>query len=184
MGNEEAVPEVAAVEDMGEAAPYQVEVTDSAAQLAALSAERDQLAAERAELTDRLLRRAADFENFRRRLERERAELLEFAGSGLVAELLPILDDFERALQVESADKQYAKGVELIYQRLLDALKRSGLEPLSCIGQRFDPHLHHAVEMASTEEVEDQTILEERARGYNFRGRLLRPALVKVAVKP
>jgi molecular chaperone GrpE len=184
MENEEAVTEAAGAEQAPSAPPDQVEVADLAAQLAALIAERDQLAAEKADLTDRLLRRAADFENFRRRVERERAELLEFAGSAIVGELLPILDDFERALKVESADKEYAKGMELIYQRLLEVLKRSGLEPVSCEGQKFDPHVHHAVEMAPSEQAEDQTILEERARGYNFRGRLLRPALVKVAVKP
>lgn len=184
MEDEQAVTEAAAAEEAPGAPSDQAELAEPAAQLAALTTERDQLAAEKAELTDRLLRRAADFENFRRRVERERAELLEFAGSAVAAELLPILDDFERALKVETADKEYAKGMELIYQRLLEALKRSGLEPLSCQGQRFDPHLHHAVERAPSEEVEDQTILEERARGYNFRGRLLRPALVKVAVKP
>ena len=184
MGNEEAVPEVAAVEETAEAVPDQAEVTDPAAQLAALIVERNQWAAEKAELTDQLLRRAADFENYRRRVARERAELLDVATSALATELIPILDDFERALKLESGDKEYAKGMELIYQRMLEALKRSGLEPLSCVGRKFDPHLHHAVEMASADEVEDQTILEERARGYNFRGRLLRPALVKVAVKP
>jgi len=184
MENEDVVMNAAPAETPEVAAPDQVEVADAAAQLAALAAERDQWASEKAELTDRLLRRTADFENFRRRVERERAELLDFVGSAVVGELLPILDDFERALQAASADKEYARGMELIYQRLLEALKRSGLEPLTCLGQKFDPHLHHAVEMAPSEEVEDQTILEERGRGYNFRGRLLRPALVKVAVKP
>ncbi|MBM3746540.1 MAG: nucleotide exchange factor GrpE [Acidobacteria bacterium] len=180
MENEHAATE-SPVED---AAPQEQAAADPAARLAALAAERDQLEADKIELNDRLLRRAAEFENFRRRVERERAELLEFAASAVAGELLPVLDDFERALKVESADKEYARGMELIYQRLLEVLKRSGLEPLVCENQKFDPHLHHAVEMAPSEEVEDQTILEERRRGYKFRGRLLRPALVKVAVRP
>ena len=164
--------------------PDQVELADSAALLATLTAERDQLAAEKADLYDRLLRRTAEFDNFRRRAERERSEILDFAGMETVRELLPILDDFERALKIESADQDYAKGMELIYQRFFEALKKAGLEPLPAQGQKFDPYLHHAVETVPAPEVEDQTILEELRRGYNFRGRLLRPAMVKVAVKP
>ena len=154
---------------------------DQAAQIAS---ERDQLAAEKADLQDRLLRRMAEFDNFRRRAERERSEYLEFAGMDAVRELLPVVDDFERALKVESADREYAKGIELIYQRLTELLKKLGLEPIAAAGQKFDPNLHHAVEMVQTEDAEDHTVLDEYQRGYNFRGRLLRPAMVKVAVKP
>jgi molecular chaperone GrpE len=132
---------------------------------------------------DRLLRRQAEFDNFRRRAERERADVLEFAHTESVRAILPILDDFERALKMESVDKEYARGMELIYQRFTDALKKLGLEPISAKGQQFDPNLHHAVDKAETDEVEDHTVLEEFQRGYNFRGRLLRPAMVKVAVK-
>lgn len=164
--------------------PDRVEVQDPAALLAAVSAERDQLAKERDQYYDLLLRRSADFENYRRRAERERQELIEFAGMEAVRELLPILDDFERALRVETADREYAKGVELIYQRLLEALKKLGLEPMSAQGEKFDPYRHEAVEMTPSEEYEDHTVIEEYRRGYNFRGRLLRPAMVKVAVKP
>jgi molecular chaperone GrpE len=158
--------------------------SDSGGQAAeAVASERERLLAEKAELQDRLLRRQAEFDNFRRRAERERAELVEYANTETVRSLLPILDDFERALKVESADKEYARGMELIYQRLSDALKKLGVEPITCTGQLFDPHLHHAVEMVETDEHEDHTILEEYQRGYNFKGKLLRPAMVKVAVK-
>jgi molecular chaperone GrpE len=85
---------------------------------------------------------------------------------------------------VETADREYAKGMELIYQRLMDALKKLGLEPLQTIGQAFDPNLHHAIEMVQTEDAPDHTVLDEYQRGYNFKGRLLRPAMVKVAVRP
>lgn len=147
-----------------------------------LVAERDRLAKDRAELQDLLQRRQAEFENYRRRVERERSDLFEFAAMDAVKALLPVLDDFERALKVESADKEYARGMELIYQRLFDALKKLGLEPISEQVPLFNPHIHHAVEMVDTKDHPDQTILEEYQRGYYFKGRLLRPAMVKVAV--
>ena len=151
--------------------------------LETVTAERDRLAEEKNDLMDRLLRRQAEFDNFRRRAEREKADVLEFANTETVSAILPILDDFERALKVEHSGKQYARGMELIYQRLFDALKKLGLEPITAKGLKFDPHLHHAVDMVETDEVEDHTVLDEYQPGYNFRGRLLRPAMVKVAVK-
>jgi molecular chaperone GrpE len=151
--------------------------------LDAVTAERDQLLVERADLQDRLLRRQAEFDNFRRRAEREKADVVEYANAESVRALIPILDDFERALKVESADGEYVRGMELIYQRLTDSLKKLGLEPITSTGQKFDPNLHHAVDRAETDEVEEDTILEEYQRGYNFRGKLLRPAMVKVAVR-
>ena len=147
-----------------------------------LIAERDRLAKEKQELQDLLQRRQAEFENFRRRVERERGELFEFASMDSVKGLLPIVDDLERALTVDTADKEYARGMELIYQRLYDSLKKLGLEPISTQGELFNPHLHHAVDMVDTKDHPDQTILEEYQRGYRFKGRLLRPAMVKVAV--
>jgi molecular chaperone GrpE len=151
--------------------------------LEAVTAERDRLIEEKNELTDRLLRRQAEFDNFRRRAERDRADVLEFANTETVRSILPILDDFERALKVEGTGKEYARGMELIYQRLSDALKKLGLEPISAKGLKFDPNLHHAVDMLETDDVDDHTVLDEYQPGYNFRGRLLRPAMVKVAVK-
>jgi len=151
-------------------------------QLAAITAERDQLASEKAELQDRVLRAHAEFDNARRRFERERSDFLQFAAVDLVKQILPVLDDFERALQVETTDQNYAKGVKLIYQRLYDSLKKIGLEPMETACCRFDPNLHQAVERVPTEEADDQTILGEFQRGYHFKGKLLRPAMVRVAV--
>lgn len=163
----------------------QVECPETAEVLTAITAERDQLQAEVADLQDRLLRRQAEFENFRRRTDRDRSDFLQYAGSELVRDIIPILDDFERALKIESADAEYAKGVELIYQRLVDTLRKMGLEPVeSQPGQPFDPNLHQAVVRVETDEVPDNTILDELQRGYNFKGKLLRPAMVRVAVKP
>jgi molecular chaperone GrpE len=152
--------------------------------LAAVAAERDQLAAEKADLKDRLLRALADFDNFRRRAERDRSEYVQFASMEMVRDLIPILDDFRRAVKVETADKEYAKGIELIDQRLFETLKKAGLEPIEAAGKLFDPNLHQAVDRVQSEDWPDQTVLEEYQSGYNFKGKLLRPAMVKVAVKP
>jgi len=148
------------------------------------AAERERLAKEKAEYQDLLQRRQAEFENYRRRSERERGELLEFAAMDTVKALLPVLDDFERALKAggEEVDKDYSRGMELIYQRLYEALKKLGLEPIASDVPVFNPHIHHAVEMVDTKDHPDETILEEYQRGYYFKGRLLRPAMVKVAV--
>jgi molecular chaperone GrpE len=157
---------------------------DSPAAAEAITAERDRLAAENAELQDRCMRALAEFQNFRKRAEKDRLEFSEYASMEAVRMLLPIVDDFERALQTETADKTYAQGMELIRQRLFDTLKKLGLEPITVQGEPFDPHVHHAVEMVETEDVPDHTVLGEFQRGYNFKGRLLRPAMVKVAVQP
>jgi molecular chaperone GrpE len=149
-----------------------------------LQKELDQLAGEKAELHDRLLRAQAEFQNFKKRVERERGELYEYASMEAVRALLPVLDDFERSLKVESADREYVKGMELIYQRFYDGLKKLGLEPIVSEGEAFDPHVHHAVDMVETEDAPADTVLEEFQRGYNFKGRMLRPAMVKVAVQP
>jgi molecular chaperone GrpE len=153
-------------------------------QLTVVKAERDQLLAEKADLYDRLLRSRAEFDNARRRAERDRSEFVQFAAMDLVREVLPVLDDFERALKVETADAHYAKGVDLIYQRLFETLKKMGLEAIDTQGKVFDPNLHQAVERVETEDAEDQAIVGEFQRGYTFRGKLLRPAMVRVAVRP
>ena len=162
----------------------QVAIMDPAAQLASIVAERDQLAKERAELQDRLLRRMAEFENYRRRADREKAELREFSTMETIRQLLPVLDSFERALATGTSDAEYARGMELIFQRFSAELQKLGLEPIAAEGQKFDPHSHHALEMRETLEAEEQAVLAELQKGYNFRGKLLRPALVRVAVAP
>lgn len=156
--------------------------SDTALSLGELVAERDRLAREKGELKELLQRRQAEFENYRRRNERERGELSEYATMDALKALLPVLDDFERALKTETADKNYARGMELIYQRLSESLSKLGLEPITSEVPLFNPHIHHAVEMVETKDHPDQTILEEYQRGYYFKGKLLRPALVKVAV--
>jgi molecular chaperone GrpE len=161
-----------------------VAADDLAAKLEAIAGERDMLAAQVADLNDRLLRRIAEFDNFRKRSERERYDLLETAGIDVAQALLPVLDDFERALQIETTDKDYARGVELIYGRLVESLQKQGLEPIEATGQPFDPNIHEAIETVPTTEQADHTVLADLRRGYRFRGRLLRASMVRVAVQP
>lgn len=158
--------------------------SDGSGPVAALIAERDALATEKAELHDRLLRAQAEFQNFRKRVDREKAEFAEYASTEAIRALIPILDDFERALKTESSGPEFSRGIGLIYQRLFESLKKLGLEPMDSAGQPFDPNQHHAVEMVESDEAADHTVLEEYQRGYTFKGRLLRPAMVKVAVEP
>ena len=155
--------------------------TDVASSLGEIVGERDRLAKEKKELQELLQRRQAEFENYRRRTERERIELGEYATMDTIKALLPVLDDFERALKAESTDKEYARGMELIHQRLSESLLKLGLEPIPS-APVFNPHIHHAVEMVESKDHADQTILDEYQRGYYFKGKLLRPAMVKVAV--
>jgi molecular chaperone GrpE len=184
VGNENQDPDVKTVPDEDKEPSADGGAEELSAQVTALTAERDRLAADKAELNDRLVRRQADFENFRRRAERDRSDFVQFAGMEFARELLPILDDFERALQVECADTGYTRGVQLIYNRLFEALKKMGLEPMDTVGKTFDPNLHQAIERVETDQAEDQSILGEFQKGYNFKSKLLRPAMVRVAVRP
>lgn len=152
-------------------------------QLDQLRIERDGLKVERDELRDLLVRRQAEFDNFRKRTERERSEYVQYAGMEMVRDMLPILDDFQRAMKVDGGAPEYAKGVEMIYHRMYDTLKKVGLEPIETEGKSFDPHLHQAIERVETKDSPDGTVLGEFQRGYLFKGRLLRPSMVKVAVR-
>lgn len=175
MTDQELPQAESAPESAEAAAPAEVTPLDE------LIAERDQLAGEKAELQEMLLRRAAEFDNYRKRTDRERAELIEYAASDAVKALLPILDDFERAVSQPCSDADYAKGVALIHQRLQEALAKLGLEPIQAQGQPFDPNFHNAIEMVPVEDAEDGSVYEDLQRGYLFKGRLLRPSMVRVA---
>jgi molecular chaperone GrpE len=168
----------------GVSASAELPVETVESRLEAVTAERDRLLVEKAESDDRLLRARAEFDNARRRFERDRSDYLQFAAMDLVREILPALDDLERALKHETADREYAKGVELIQQRLSEILRKMGLEAVETAGKLFDPNQHQAVQRVETEDAEDQAILDEFQKGYNFKGKLLRPAMVRVAVRP
>jgi molecular chaperone GrpE len=135
---------------------------------------------ERDGLYDRLLRKQAEFENFKKRVDRERSEFVQFASAELMKELLNVLDSFDRALQNTGGD---IRGFELIYKQLQDTMGRFGLKGIEVKGQTFDPNIHQAVAMQPTDEVEENTVVEEVRRGYTLNGRLLRPAMVTVSTK-
>jgi molecular chaperone GrpE len=144
------------------------------------------LQAEKEELVNGMVRRQADFENYKKRVERERSEDRQRATAAVVENLLPILDAFERALVAHSdpAYEEYRKGFELIYRQLLEVLTRYGLEPMVAKGHPFDPNLHHAVDRVESADCEEGTVIEEHQRGYLFRERVLRPAMVRVSYRP
>jgi molecular chaperone GrpE len=156
---------------------------DPAARIEFLEGELSKLEGEKQEMLRLAQSRQAEFENFRRRSERERLETADIAAAETIKGLLGILDDFERAVAVETTDRNYAKGVELIHNRLKESLTKMGLETVESVGKTFDPNLHHGIDLVETDEAEDQTILAELQKGYFFRGKLLRPAMVRVAVK-
>ncbi len=141
--------------------------------------------AEKQELHERLLRKQAELENLRKRFQRDKEEFVQHANADLVRSLLPTLDGFDRALRLrdEKVPAQFYEGVELINRQMLDVLARAGLSPVEAEGQIFDPNLHQAVETVESDEHRDHEVVEELQRGYKLRHRLLRPAIVKVAVK-
>jgi molecular chaperone GrpE len=144
------------------------------------------LTADLEELRQTLLRRQADFENYRKRVEKERVDDSKRATARVIESLIPIIDGFEHALAAhrEAEYESYRKGFELIYKQLLDNLTKLGAERVDPLGKPFDPHLHQAVDRAETTEHEDGTILRVFQPGYVFHGRVLRPAMVRVAVNP
>ncbi|MFH0876813.1 MAG: nucleotide exchange factor GrpE [Candidatus Omnitrophota bacterium] len=136
---------------------------------------------------DRLLRQQADFENLRKRLERDKQEFVKFANEDLIAELLGILDDLERS--VEAAEKKqenfeaFLKGIEMILVHLYELLKKRGVAPIDAEGKKFDPHEHEALMQTETPDQEDGIVLEAMQKGYKINGRVLRTAKVRVAKK-
>ena len=151
-----------------------------------LDGEPDALAAacrERDEYRDLLLRKTAEFDNYRKRVERARREEAAAEVAELLESLLPILDDFERALAIAAEDnpEAYRAGIDLIHRQLLDLLARRGVTAIDALGADFDPHVHEAVVTEQTSDRRDGEVIEELRRGYRLGERLLRPALVKVA---
>lgn len=145
------------------------------------AAELQKLRAERDSLLDRLARAQAEFENARRRAAKEQQDFRDFATADAIKSLLPVMDSFERALQVKSNPGDFRGGIELIYRQLQDTLAKLGVSAIPAKGQPFDPHYHEAIEMVETSDAADHEVIEELQRGYKLKDRLLRPAMVKVA---
>jgi len=131
---------------------------------------------------DRYLRTLADFENFRKRSEREKDDFRRYALVGVIRELLPVIDNFDRALEHAEEGDEFHKGVALIYKQLFDVLQRHGLKTISESGVRFDPNIHEAVVREEDPSVPSHTVVAVLQKGYFLHDRLLRPAMVKVAV--
>jgi molecular chaperone GrpE len=141
-----------------------------------------QIKQQRDDYYDRLLRKTAEFENYRKRIDRERQQLSEAAAADLLQEVLPLVDDLERALRAESDEAgPIRKGVELIHKQLLEILRKRGVRPIEALGADFDPHYHMAVAHEPANDRREGEVIEEFRRGYMLGDRLLRPAMVKVA---
>ncbi len=143
--------------------------------------ETDKLKAERDALLDRLARLQAEFDNARKRAVREQQDFREYAAADVIKTFLPILDSFELALKAYADSSDFRNGIELIYRQFQDALQKIGVVPIAAVGQPFDPRIHEAIEMVDTSEVPDHQVLDELQRGYKYKDRLLRPAMVRVA---
>jgi len=178
LSHEDLEHELPAAEGGEESAPGAV--AGGPAEVSAIS-ETEKLKAERDALLDRLARLQAEFDNARKRAVREQQEFREFAAAEVIKSILPILDSFERALKAGGNSSDFRNGVELIYRQLQDALLKLGVQPILALGQAFDPRVHEAIEMVDTTEVADHHVFDELQRGYKYKDRLLRPAMVRVA---
>ena len=161
------------------------------AELIATRAELKRVEAENAELKDRLARRQADFENYRKRVERERSETYNRVVADIAAKLLPVMDNLKRALETEASleasesdeFRHFLSGVDLISKQLNGVLEALGVKSITAVGEQFNPHLHEAVVTEPTDDYEPDTVMQEIVSGYRLGDKLIRPALVKVATR-
>lgn len=172
------------------AASAKVEPTENevvpveAINVAAVQADVDRLQTERDQLFDRLARLQAEFDNYRKRETRERADYRDYALINTVEQFLPVLDNFQLALSTQSSAEQLRSGVELIVRQMGEVLRSLGVQAIPTLETQFDPRLHEAIEMVEREDLPDHQVMDEVRRGYTLRDRLLRPALVRVATNP
>lgn len=160
------------------------DVSGVAGQGAGPDAEIQKLKAERDTAVDRLARMQAEFDNARKRAAKEQQDFRDFAMVDTIKTVLPVVDSFERALQAKSEGSDFRTGIELIYKQLQDVLAKLGVHPIAAKGQQFDPRVHEAIEMVETSDADDHEVLDEWQRGYKYKDRLLRPAMVRVAKNP
>ncbi|MFS0861618.1 nucleotide exchange factor GrpE [Fredinandcohnia sp. 179-A 10B2 NHS] len=142
-----------------------------------------ELEAKLEEAENRILRNQADFENYKRRVRLDQETATTYRAQSLVNDLLPALDNFERALQIEAKDehsKSILQGMDMVYRSIVEALKKEGVEPIEAVGASFDPHVHQAVMQVEDPDVESNVVIEEFQKGYKLKDRVLRPSMVKV----
>jgi molecular chaperone GrpE len=175
--------EVVGVDETGAAAPdrFGAPAESSVAPAGPSQADLDQAVREKERYHDLWLRQQAEFDNFRKRAERDVERQRANAAADLLRSLLPVLDSLERALRSSAGDDPMRRGVELIHQQMLESLAKEGLEVIATLGERFDPALHEAVEVLDAEGCEQGVIVEEMQKGFVYKERLIRPALVKVS---
>jgi len=172
------------VGDSDENSPESKSGMSATSEASSTEGELQKLKTERDSLLDRLARAQAEFDNARKRAAREQQDFRDFATVDAIKSLLPVIDSFERALKAKSDAADFRSGVELIYKQLQDVLSKLGVKAIASKGEQFDPHVHEAIEMVETPDAADHEVLEEWQRGYKFKDRLVRPAMVKVAKNP
>jgi molecular chaperone GrpE len=166
------------------AAPEQADAGTSAGNTPTATSDPAEIQRQRDEYYDLLLRKSAEFDNYRKRVERERQGLADAAASGILEELLPVVDDLERALKADAGGEgaeAYRRGVELIHRQLMETLRKRGVRAIEALGVDFDPYYHQAVSHEAVPGRREGEIIEEFRRGYMLGDRLLRPSMVKVA---
>jgi molecular chaperone GrpE len=175
-------------EQQGEREPEASEEdTDSAPAELTPEQRAEQLFKENEELQDKFVRLMADFDNYKKRASKEKSDVIQFGNEGLLKDILPVIDNIERLLTYsyrERSWKSFQEGVELLLAETKKTLAKYGVEPIEALGKAFDPNIHQAMQRSETDEVEANTVVEVYQKGYLYRGRLLRPALVVVAVPP
>ncbi|MGG2064351.1 MULTISPECIES: nucleotide exchange factor GrpE [unclassified Bacillus (in: firmicutes)] len=183
--NEQVVEEVkeAQTEEAVASENSEETVVEEKSEAALLQEKVDGLQAKLTETEGRMLRLQADFENYKRRVQLDKQAAEKYRSQSLVSDILPALDNFERAMQVEANDEQMKsllQGMEMVYRQLLEALTKEGVEAIEAVGKQFDPHEHQAVMQVEDSEFESNAVVEEFQKGYKLKDRVIRPSMVKV----
>ncbi|WP_106497098.1 nucleotide exchange factor GrpE [Lentibacillus sp. Marseille-P4043] len=178
----EAEPEITEVIDEEDEKVEEQILDSDESKMETLKVEMENVKQEKDDLYQKLLRSQAEFENFKKRSQKEKEKERKYKSQDLVNELLPALDNFERALnqEVTEANKSFVEGITMVYNQLKDALKNQGVEEIEAVGKTFDPNLHHAVMQIEDDEMEPNSVVEELQKGYILKDRVIRPAMVKV----
>jgi molecular chaperone GrpE len=182
--NDAAAAETATAPDPGAEADAGPQAVESVAEETVTRSVYDGVRAERDQLVDRLTRMQAEFENARKRAEREKADYRDYAAASVVEQFLPVLDNFELALKATGTTEQLRAGVELIVKQMEEILRQMNVTPVAAVGEEFNPHHHEALGSVERLDLPDQHVAEEIRRGYKIREKLLRPALVRVVSNP
>lgn len=165
--------------------PLETPVDEEQTQSEKLQEDFDALEKNNKELEERLLRISSDFQNFRKRVEKEKVDIYAFANEKLICELLPVMDNFERAVlsaeRESGISEKLLKGIEMVYRQLTEVLASNGVERIEALGQAFDPNVHHAVMQEELEEADSETVTEVFQTGYRLKSKVIRPSMVKVA---